>query len=172
MKKNIFLIGPMAVGKSTIGRYLARALGMAFYDSDREVEARSGVDIRWIFDVEGEEGFRRREQQVITELTRQEGIVLATGGDTILTAVNRAALVERGKIIYLQTSIDQQLARTELDRRRPFVQLGGRSRDTFEKINQERGQYYQQIADWTFSTDMQSPRVVTQLIIQRIQQEG
>ena len=99
---NIFLIGPMGAGKSTIGRQLAEALSFRFEDSDHEIQRRTGVDISTIFEYEGEEGFRNREQQAIADLTNQEGIVLATGGGAILLEENRVRLKARGTVVYLR----------------------------------------------------------------------
>src|SRR5690606_39479373 len=105
---NVFLIGPMGVGKSTIGRMLAAALDQPFYDTDREIEALTGADIPWIFDVEGEAGFRVREERMIDSLSRREGIVLAAGGGAILSADSRANLHNRGTVVYLKASLAQQ----------------------------------------------------------------
>lgn len=118
---SIFLIGPMGAGKTTIGKRLARNLSMEFKDSDREIEVRTGVTISTIFDIEGEEGFRKREARMIEELTRRNNTVLATGGGAILRTENRQALVSRGTVIYLKTSIAQQLTRTRHDRNRPLL---------------------------------------------------
>ncbi|MDO9478776.1 MAG: shikimate kinase, partial [Pseudohongiella sp.] len=113
---NVFLIGPMGVGKSTIGRMLAAALGKPFYDSDREIEALTGADIPWIFDVEGEAGFRVREERMVDALSQREGIVMATGGGAILSALSRQNLHERGTVVYLKASLAQQFERTSKDR--------------------------------------------------------
>ena len=115
--QNYFLIGPMGVGKTTIGRLLAGLLGVSFYDSDREIEASTGADISWIFDVEGEEGFRLRETKMIDILSSKKGIVLATGGGAVLSAQNRANLKNRGQVIYLKATVSQQFARTGRDRK-------------------------------------------------------
>ncbi|MFN3712446.1 MAG: shikimate kinase AroK [Alcanivoracaceae bacterium] len=118
----IFLIGPMGAGKSTLGRHLAHILKRPFYDSDKVIEERTGADIPWIFEKEGEEGFRRREEEVIDELTRQPGIVLATGGGVVMRELNRQHLHDRGTVIYLWTPVEVQLARTRQDRNRPLLQ--------------------------------------------------
>ena len=119
---SIFLIGPMGAGKSTLGRHLAHLLKRPFYDSDKVIVDRTGADIPWIFDVEGEQGFRRREQEVIDELTLLPGIVLATGGGVVMSDANRRNLHERGVVIYLWTPVEVQLARTRQDKNRPLLQ--------------------------------------------------
>ena len=110
--QNVFLIGPMGAGKSAVGRQLARMLHLKFIDSDDEIESRTGVDISFIFEKEGEEGFRKRETRVIDDLSKIEGIVLATGGGAILSPDNRSHLGARGFVVYLYTTVEQQLART------------------------------------------------------------
>lgn len=114
-KRNIFLVGPMGAGKSTIGRQLAQQLNMEFYDSDQEIEKRTGADVGWVFDVEGEEGFRDREEKIINELTEKQGIVLATGGGSVKSRETRNRLSARGVVVYLETTIEKQLARTQRD---------------------------------------------------------
>src|SRR5437762_4616585 len=111
-KASVFLIGPMGSGKTAVGRHLSRALGLPFYDSDADIEARTGVDIAFIFEKEGEAGFRLREKESIERLTRLDSIVLATGGGAVIEEDNRRALADRGVVVYLATSIDQQLERT------------------------------------------------------------
>ena len=118
---SVFLVGPMGSGKTAVGRALARLLGFSFVDSDAEIEARTGVDIPFIFEKEGEEGFRLRERDVIGELTLRRGIVLATGGGAILLAENRACLASRGVAVYLEASIRQQVERTRHARNRPLL---------------------------------------------------
>lgn len=115
-KRNIFLVGPMGAGKSTIGRQLAQQLNMEFFDSDQEIERRTGADVGWVFDVEGEEGFRDREEKVINELTEKQGIVLATGGGSVKSRETRNRLSARGVVVYLETTIEKQLARTQRDK--------------------------------------------------------
>ncbi|MEE3112277.1 MAG: shikimate kinase, partial [Pseudomonadota bacterium] len=115
---NLFLIGPMGAGKSTIGRLLAGELSRPFYDSDHAIQDRCGADIPWIFDVEGEQGFRQREIQMIDELTQLTDVVVATGGGAVLREENRRALRDRGTVVYLMTTVEQQLKRTAKDRNR------------------------------------------------------
>src|SRR6201998_2224500 len=115
-KTSVFLVGPMGSGKSAVGKHLARLLHLPFYDSDAEIERRTGVDIPFIFEKEGEEGFRQRERETIEVLTAMEGIVRATGGGAILLPENRRMLADRGRVVYLQTSIAQQVERVRQGR--------------------------------------------------------
>ena len=124
MVTKIFLVGPMGAGKSAVGRQLARLLHLEFIDSDEEIESRTGVDIPFIFEKEGEEGFRKREVKVIDELSQKESIVLATGGGAIADADSRSRLGARGYVIYLYTSVKQQLERTQRGRNRPMLENG------------------------------------------------
>ena len=110
--RNIFLIGPMGAGKSAVGRHLARTLHLSFVDSDDEIESRTGVDIPFIFEKEGEEGFRKREAAVIGDLSKIDGVVLATGGGAVVDPQNRSLLGGRGYVVYLYTTVDQQMSRT------------------------------------------------------------
>src|ERR1700719_662147 len=119
--RNIFLIGPMGSGKTAVGRHLARLFRFTFLDSDADIEAKTGVDISFIFEKEGEAGFRIRERESIDRLTQLESIVLATGGGAIIDPANRRALAERGVVIYLATSVGQQIERTRHARHRPFL---------------------------------------------------
>jgi len=163
---SFFLVGPMGAGKSTIGRQLARALGLEFIDSDREIEIRTGVDIPLIFELEGESGFRRREHQVIELLTARKGIVLATGGGAVLDPDNRKCLAARGKVIYLHTSVEQQLQRTAHDRGRPLLQTEN-PRQTLEALLATRDPLYREVADWVIETDGCRVRDVVQEIVRR-----
>ena len=129
---NVFLVGPMGSGKTAVGRQLARKLGLKFVDADAEIEERTGVDIPYIFEKEGEAGFRRREREVIEELTAREGLVLATGGGTVLDPDNRDRLRERGRVVYLRTSVDQQLARTRRSAHRPLLRTAN-PRETLQR---------------------------------------
>jgi len=164
MPGNVFLVGPMGAGKSTIGRQLARELKHEFVDSDREIEERTGVDIPFIFDMEGEAGFRRREARVVDELTRRSGIVLATGGGAVLDPENRRHLASRGTVIYLRTSVDQQLARTARDRKRPLLQTED-PRARLEELLREREPLYRSVADIVVETDGRSVRDVVRELV-------
>ena len=150
--KNVFLIGPMGAGKSAVGRQLARLLHMSFVDSDDEIEARTGVDIPFIFEKEGEAGFRKREAQVIDELTLKQGLVLATGGGAVIDPDTRSRLGARGFVVYLETSVEQQLERTRRGRERPLL-AGGDRRAVLEALMAERDPLYREIADVVVDTN-------------------
>ncbi|MFQ3198648.1 MAG: shikimate kinase [Paraglaciecola sp.] len=166
-KRNIFLIGPMGAGKSTIGRHLADELHLEFYDSDQEIEKRTGADIAWIFDLEGEDGFRAREESVINDLTDKQGIVLATGGGSVVSKAVRNRLSARGIVVYLQTTIDKQVARTQRDKRRPLLQNDD-PEAVLRKLAEERNPMYEDAADYIVDTDEQSARAVANQIIEKI----
>ena len=163
-KGNIFLIGPMGSGKTAVGRHLARMLHFTFHDSDADVEARTGVDIAFIFEKEGESGFRVRERESIDRLTRLESIVLATGGGAIIEEDNRRALAERGAVVYLATSIDQQLERTRHARHRPLLNDTTDPERKLHELMQRRAILYAQIADFTVSTDGRRVQLVAEEI--------
>jgi shikimate kinase len=166
--RRIFLVGPMGAGKTTIGKSLAQHLKLRFCDTDAEIEARTGADIPWIFDVEGEQGFRDREQQVVEEMTQWDDVVLATGGGVVIRPENRRALGSRGFVVYLCATIDEQVRRTQRDRRRPLLQQGDP-----EKILRElmavRDPLYREIADLVVETDGCSPRSVAQRLVRELQ---
>jgi len=162
---NYVLIGPMGAGKSTIGRLLAKELGLPFKDSDKEIEERTGASIPLIFDVEGEAGFRDREQAVISELCKQPGLVLATGGGAVLRAANRQAMAQAAVVIYLSTSVEHQLARTARDRNRPLLQTDNPAQVLTELL-QQRDPLYREIATLIIETDTRPPRLVVQEIMQ------
>jgi shikimate kinase len=168
-KRNIFLIGPMGAGKSSIGKQLAEQLKMEFVDTDTVIEERTGADIEWIFDIEGEQGFRKREETIIEELTELQGIVLATGGGAILSDKNRNFLAARGTVLYLDTSIVQQLERTRRDKKRPLLRNTDDPQQVFEKLREERDPLYSEIADYTFKTDASSVKAVARMIINELQ---
>ncbi|MBB3230060.1 shikimate kinase AroK [Halomonas stenophila] len=165
---NLILIGPMGAGKSTIGRLLAAELSREFLDSDHEIQARCGADIPWIFDVEGEAGFRDRETQMIRELARLDKVVIATGGGAVLREENRRVLRDCGTVVYLYTTVEQQLRRTAKDRNRPLLQ-----RDDREQVLREmfvkRDPLYRATADIIVRTDRRGPRAVVNEIVRRVQ---
>ncbi len=170
-KPNIILVGLMAVGKSTVGRILAQDLGLVFYDSDHVIEDRAGAPISWIFDVEGEVGFRDREEQVLDDLTRQQGIVLATGGGAVLRESNRRVLANRGIVIHLDSPLERLLQRTRRDRSRPLLQQGD-PRDTLARLQREREPLYREIADYRFVTDRQGPKALARQIKEKLKEDG
>ena len=165
--RNIFLVGPMGAGKSAVGRQLARLLHLAFLDSDDEIEARTGVDIPFIFEKEGEEGFRKREAIVIDDLTRKDGIVLATGGGAVVDPQNRNHLGARGLVIYLYTTVDQQLARTRKGRERPLLETDD-PRQVLNKLMEQRDELYREVADLVVATDGRRVKAVANEILERL----
>ncbi|QIM69176.1 shikimate kinase AroK [Basfia succiniciproducens] len=167
-KRNIFLVGPMGAGKSTIGRQLAQLLNMEFIDSDNEIEQRAGADISWIFDIEGEDGFRKREERIINELTQKQGIVLSTGGGAILSKETRNHLSARGIVIYLQTTVDKQFERTQRDKKRPLLQGVEDVRKVLEDLARVRNPLYEEVADITLPTDEQSAKLMASHIVELI----
>lgn len=167
-KRNIFLVGPMGAGKSTIGRQLAQMLGMEFIDTDAEIEQRAGADISWIFDVEGEDGFRKREERIINELTQKQGIVLSTGGGAIVSKDSRNYLSARGIVIYLETTVEKQYQRTQRDKKRPLLQNVEDPRQVLEDLAKVRNPLYEEIADIILPTDEQSAKVMASQIVDLI----
>ena len=167
-KPNVFLIGPMGSGKSAVGRHLARLLRFTFHDSDADIEAKTGVDIAFIFEKEGEAGFRQRELESIERLTRLDGVVVATGGGAVILPENRRLLAGRGTVVYLETSVAQQLERTRHGRHRPLLN------DTDPKIKlgelmDQRAALYAEIADLTVSTDGRRVQLVADEIHREIE---
>jgi shikimate kinase len=166
-KRNIFLIGPMGSGKTAVGRQLARLFRYTFHDSDADIEAKTGVDIPFIFEKEGEVGFRLRERESIDRLTRLDCIVLATGGGAVIDPANRKALAERGVVVYLATSVDQQIERTRHGRHRPLLH----DTDPEQKLKElmtGRAILYAEIADLTVSTDGRRVQLVAEEIHQEV----
>lgn len=156
---NIFLIGPMGAGKSSVGQRLAKKLNMQFLDSDQEIERRTGASVNLIFEIEGERGFRRREKDIIDELTNKTGIVLATGGGAVLDPENRMVLVKRGVVIYLRTGLEQLVRRTSRDSKRPLLKTddpAAKLRELLEK----RGPLYEDMADMIVDTDQRLPQSI------------
>jgi shikimate kinase len=165
--RNIFLIGPMGSGKTAVGRHLARMFHLTFYDSDADIEAKTGVDIAFIFEKEGEAGFRVRERESIERLTQLEAIVLATGGGAVIEADNRRMLAERGIVVYLETSVDQQLERTRHARHRPLLN----DTDPEVKLKElmlRRAALYAEIANITVSTDGRKVQLVAEEVHQEL----
>ena len=156
----------MGSGKTSIGRRLAKELNLQFFDSDHEIELRTGVKITLIFEIEGEAGFRKRETQIINELTSNNGIVLATGGGAVLDPVNRKTLSERGFVIYLKASVGQLLRRTAKDKRRPLLQIDN-PKAKIEELLAIRGPLYEEIANMIVDTDRQTLQKIVEKICNR-----
>ena len=165
--QNLFLIGPMGAGKSAVGRQLARMLHLSFVDSDDEIESRTGVDIPFIFEKEGEEGFRKREAKVIDDLSALDGVILATGGGAVVDSQSRSRLGARGFVVYLHTTVDQQLARTQKGRHRPMLENGDR-RKILEELMALRDPMYREIADLVVETDGRKVKAVASEILERL----
>nr|VFJ97113.1 MAG: shikimate kinase [Candidatus Kentron sp. LFY] len=168
LPENVFLVGPMGVGKTSVGRQLAKLLKKQFFDSDRETELHAGASISLLFELEGESGFRAREQSTIDRLTRRRGIVLATGGGAILIEENRVYLMNRGFVVYLRAPVARLAQRTMGDRNRPLLQTSN-PRGRLEKIVRERDPFYRQVADVIVSADGKSPRHVANHVLSRIE---
>lgn len=154
-QNNIFLIGPMGAGKTSVGRYLARLLNKQFYDSDQEIERKTGVSLTWIYDLEGMAGFRQREMKIIDELSAAANIVLSTGGGCVETPDVREILQQRGIVVYMEVSLQTQLNRLKRDKKRPLLQ-GDNPQEVLIKLWEEREPYYENIADFTVITDHRS----------------
>ena len=167
LPKRVVLVGPMGAGKSTIGRMLAKELGYRFLDSDRIIEERCGANIPWIFDVEGEDGFRHRETAMLQELSGEQGTVLATGGGAVMRPENHELLKKDAVVIYLRTSLEQQVERTRKDRNRPLLQNDNPEavlRDLFAV----RDPIYTRLADIVMFTDRKSPRLVVRQLVNSV----
>ena len=165
--QNLFLVGPMGAGKSAVGRQLAKMLHLSFVDSDDEIESRTGVDIPFIFEKEGEAGFRKREAKVIDDLSGLEGVVLATGGGAVVDPQSRSRLGARGFVVYLHTTVAQQLARTQKGRQRPMLENGDRQK-ILEELMELRDPMYREIADLIVETDGRKVKAVAGEILDRL----
>ena len=165
---NIFLVGLMGSGKTTIGRALAKRLNLRFLDADQEIEARTGATIPLIFEIEGEASFREREADVIAELTALPGIVLATGGGAVLNEQSRRYLHERGTVVYLRASVSSILQRTSHDRSRPLLQTAD-PRAKIEELSRQRAPLYQEVAHITIETGRPNVQTVVQAILNQLQ---
>jgi shikimate kinase len=167
---NIILVGPMGSGKSAVGRLLAQRLDLALVDSDAEIEARTGVDIAYIFEREGEAGFRSREAEVLDDITQRRGVLVATGGGAVLDAGTRARLRSRGCVVYLRTSVDQQLARTRRSAQRPLL-MSPDPRGTLERLMGQRAALYEEVADVIVDTDGRKVGSVVDEIVRRLESD-
>lgn len=166
---NIFLVGLMGSGKTTIGRALAKKLNMRFVDADQEIEARTGASIPLIFEIEGEASFRQREADVIRDLSGQQGIVLATGGGAVLDEMSRRYLRERGIVIFLRASVHSILQRTSHDRNRPLLQTAD-PKARIEELSRQRAPLYQEIAHITIETGRPNVQSVLHAILAQLEQ--
>ena len=166
-RMNVFLVGPMGSGKSAVGRQLAQRLALEFIDSDEEIEARTGVDIPYIFEREGEAGFRQREAEVIDAVTRRDGVLVSTGGGAVLDAGTRERLRARGRVVYLRTSVDQQLARTRRSNDRPLLNNDD-PRGTLERLFEQRAPLYAEVAEIVVDTDGRKVKTVVDQICRQL----
>ncbi len=167
---NLFLVGPMGAGKTTLGRRLALARGLCFLDSDHEIEQRTGVDIPFIFEKEGECGFRKRERCIVEELTGRHQIVLATGGGAVLDPQNRAVLSARGTVIYLRASLALQISRTSRSKKRPLLNAGKDRKQILARLFEQRDPLYREIADIVIETDGRNARGIVREVEKRLTQ--
>lgn len=165
--RNVFLIGPMGAGKTTIGRKLASALGLSFYDTDEIITEKTGVDIATIFDIEGESGFRERESRILDELSQRNGVVIATGGGAILRPENRERLKNRGHVVYLTVPLELQLRRTRRDTQRPLLQTED-PRARLATLQQEREPLYRSIADIVIDTSINDSKRLARELSERL----
>ena len=166
-RRNVYLIGPMGSGKTAVGRRLATLLGIEFIDSDAEIEKRTGVDVRYIFEKEGEVRFRERERDVIADLTALEGVVIATGGGVILDPANRERLAKTGTVVYLETTVDTLVRRTKSTKTRPLL-MNDDPRAVLERMMLVRRPLYENTADLRIETTGRQVRAVAADIQQRL----
>ena len=168
---NIFIVGPMGSGKSTVGKIISSELFLNFFDTDEEIETRTGASIDWIFDLEGEEGFRKRESTILKSLAEKNSIVLSTGGGIVLSDNNRDLLSARGTVFYLDTPIDIQLERTSKDQDRPLLKEGD-PKEILTNLHTEREALYQSVADYVVETANKSSQEVANEIIKLVKSYG
>jgi|TARA_B100001109_G_C18795165_1_gene442091 shikimate kinase len=161
---NIFIVGPMGSGKSTVGKIISDELFLNFFDTDEEIELRTGASIDWIFDLEGEEGFRKRESEILNEMVTKNSIVLSTGGGIILSETNRELLSSRGTVFYLSTPIGVQVDRTAKDKDRPLLKNGD-PKEILTRLHNERESLYEAVSDFIVQTEEKSSHDVASEII-------
>ena len=161
---NIFIVGPMGSGKSTVGKIISDELFLNFFDTDDEIESRTGASIDWIFDLEGEEGFRKRESSILEEMVKQNSIVLSTGGGIIISDSNREMLSSRGTVFYLSTPISVQIERTSKDKDRPLLKNGD-PEEILTRLQKERKDLYESVSDHIIDTENKSSQEVASEII-------
>ena len=161
---NIFIVGPMGSGKSTVGKIISDELFLNFFDTDEEIENRTGASIDWIFDLEGEEGFRKRESGILEEMVQKNSVVLSTGGGIILSENNRELLSSRGTVFYLATPISVQLERTAKDKDRPLLKNGDPGQ-ILQELHEKRKNLYKSVSDHIVETENKSSQEVASEII-------
>ena len=166
----IFIIGPTASGKTTIGKKLAEGLNMNFIDTDKEIEKATGVDITWLFDIEGEEGFREREEDILLKVSKLNSCVISTGAGSILKESNRDLISSSGKVIYLEASIESQLKRTSFDNARPLLSKGNKEK-ILKKMDRDRRHLYEELADITIKPDKKSRNEIVNEITLELKKE-
>ena len=164
---NIFIVGPMGSGKSTVGKIISDELFLSFLDTDEEIETRTGASIDWIFDLEGEDGFRKRESSILQDMVKRNSIVLSTGGGIILSEDNRELLSSRGTVFYLATPISVQLERTAKDKDRPLLKNGDPEK-ILTKLHKDRESLYEAVADHVVNTENKSSQEVASEIIKLV----
>ena len=168
---NMFIVGPMGSGKSTVGKIISSELFLTFYDTDEEIETRTGASIDWIFDLEGEEGFRKRESKILEDMVHKNSIVLSTGGGIILSESNREMLSSRGTVFYLATPIAVQLERTSKDKDRPLLKNGDPG-EILKNLHLARESLYKEVADYSVNTEGKSSQEVSSEIIKLVKNYG
>ena len=167
----IFIVGPMASGKSTLGKKLAQTLNTDFIDTDKEIEKKAGAEISRIFEVEGEKGFRKRERKVLNKSINKEDVVISTGGGIVTVKENRALMIDKGKVVYLKTPLEIQLKRTEKDKKRPLLAKGNK-KQILETLKKERDPKYEEIADITIEqNELKSRKTIIDEIIDKLSSE-
>ncbi len=168
---SLFLVGPMGVGKTTVGKRLARELSLEFIDSDHEIEKRAGADISWIFEVEGESGFRQRETKVLEELTHLPDVLISTGGGCVLSDKNRGNLKSRGVVVFLDTSLDIQLMRMKKDKKRPLLKNVNHA-DALTKMKAVRDPLYNDVSHVKIFVGESGSKLVVSSIIDKLVDQG
>ncbi|OUX09284.1 MAG: shikimate kinase I [Gammaproteobacteria bacterium TMED242] len=168
---NIFIVGPMGSGKSTVGKIISSELFLNFFDTDEEIENRTGASIDWIFDLEGEEGFRKRESKILEDMAQKNSIVLSTGGGIILSEANREMLSSRGTVFYLATPIETQLERTSKDKDRPLLKDGDPG-EILKNLHLTRENLYEEVSDYIVNTEGKSSQEVSSEIIKLVKNYG
>ncbi len=166
-RDNIFLVGPMGAGKTTIGKRVAEELGLTFYDLDNEIESRTGADVRLIFDIEGEDGFRKRETAMLEDLTSRTGVLVATGGGAVLAKENRRQLIRNGTVVYLHVPLERLAQRLERDKKRPLLE-GDDRKARLEELQQTREPLYREVADLIIETHQRNVPSMARFVTKRI----